>query len=125
MNPNQLIQQLLDAFAEVRYVAIYENGQLTSQQRMAVANSSAADSDTYEELLVNPTLLTLAGQRGNIDCGGLNYLIIRYGHFYQLVKPTATGHISVCLEPDADLNTLPGTIFDHINALVPEQEWTT
>ena len=41
----------------------------------------------YEELLVNPTLLELTRQRGNIDCGGLEYLVIRYGNFFQLVLP--------------------------------------
>ena len=43
-------------------------------------DASGLESDRYEELLVNPTLLTLATQRGNIDCGGLKYLIVRYGN---------------------------------------------
>ena len=34
---------------------------------------------------MNPTLLTLARQRGGIDCGGLDYLVIAYGSFFQLV----------------------------------------
>jgi hypothetical protein len=62
----------------------------------------AADSDRYEELLVNPTLLTLATQRGNIDCGGLRYLIIGYGHFQQLVIPRPAGHVSIAFELGAN-----------------------
>jgi len=46
----------------------------------------------------NPALLTLATQRGNIDCGGLRYLIIGYGHFHQLVVPGAGRHGSIAFE---------------------------
>ena len=61
-------------------------------------------SDFYEELLVNPALLTLARQRGDLDCGGLRHLVIAYGNFNQVVLPLpdGTGHLSVCLERDAD-----------------------
>ncbi len=69
-------------------------------------DSSSPESDRYEELLVNPTLLTLAGRRGDIDCGGLDYLLIRYGNFFQLVVPTESGHVSVALDPDADVEDL-------------------
>ncbi|HEX6048536.1 MAG TPA: hypothetical protein VFZ21_04685 [Gemmatimonadaceae bacterium] len=34
-------------------------------------------ADRYEELIVNPTLITLTKQRGDIDCGGLEFLVIR------------------------------------------------
>ena len=61
-------------------------------------NASADESDRYEELLVNPTLLTLARQRGEIDCGRLRYLIIRYGNFWALVLPMTRGHLAVGLE---------------------------
>ena len=37
-------------------------------------------------------------QRGNIDCGGLRYLIIGYGRFHRLVVPAAAGHVSVAFE---------------------------
>ena len=32
---------------------------------------------------MNPTLLTLARQRGGIDCGGLDDLVVAYGSFFQ------------------------------------------
>jgi len=80
-----------DIFAlsnDVRYVAIYREGHLETKSKEGTIGASSSDSDRYEELLVNPTLITLATQRGNIDCGGLDYLIIRYGNFFQFVLPT-------------------------------------
>jgi hypothetical protein len=62
----------------IRYVAIYSNNKLISSQRPELENASSSESDKYEELIVNPTLLKLITQRGNIDCGGMNYVIIRY-----------------------------------------------
>lgn len=87
----------------IRYVAIYENGILITSERAGIENSSSSESDKYEELIVNPTLLKLVTQRGNIDCGGAKFIIIRYGSFYQFVMPTKRGHISVGIELDADL----------------------
>src|SRR5215468_466708 len=46
----------------VRYVAFYLKGQLALHERPALANSSAPESDKYEELIVNPVLLTLVQQ---------------------------------------------------------------
>jgi hypothetical protein len=87
---------------EVRYVAFYLNGQLTLHERPGLANSSAPESDKYEELIVNPVLLTLVQQRGNIDCGGVKFVVIRYGNFWQTVWPVKQGHVSVGLEPTAN-----------------------
>ena len=86
----------------IRYVAIYKNGQLEQKAKSDTVGASRSESDRYEELLVNPTLLKLASQRGNIDCGGLDYVLVRYGNFYQFVLPQGWGHVSVCIEADAD-----------------------
>ena len=94
-----------DIFAlsnDVRYVAIYREGHFETKSKEGTIGASSSDSDRYEELLVNPTLITLATQRGNIDCGGLDYLIIRYGNFFQFVLPTTWGHISICIDKNAD-----------------------
>lgn len=88
---------------DIRYVAIYANDRLISSQREGIENTSSSESDKYEELIVNPTLLKLVTQRGNIDCGGAEYVIIRYGSFYEFVMPTKNGHISVGIELDSDL----------------------
>ncbi len=79
-----------------------EGDSLVSEQRDHTQNTSSSESDRYEELIVNPTLLKLATQRGNIDCGGLKFLLIRYGNFYQWVSSFNTGHISICIDSNAD-----------------------
>lgn len=82
----------------VRYVARGRGREVELRQRPGLTGASSSESDRYEELLVNPTLLTLARQRGEIDCGGLDYLIVAYGSFFQLVVPVASGHVSVAIE---------------------------
>ena len=86
----------------IRYLAVYENKILNTWDRPGIENASSSESDKYEELIVNPTLLKLLTQRGNIDCGGLDYVLIRYGVFYALVFPLENGHITIGIEPDAD-----------------------
>ena len=97
-----MINKIFSLSQNVRYVAIYRDGKLETMSKEGITSASGSESDRYEELLVNPTLLTLAAQRGNIDCGGLEYLIIRYGNFFQFVLPTSWGHVSVCIEQKAD-----------------------
>ena len=88
---------------DIRYVAIYANDQLISSERPGITNTSSSESDKYEELIVNPTLLKLVTQRGNIDCGGAEYVIIRYGSFYEFVMPMENGHVSVGMELNSDV----------------------
>jgi hypothetical protein len=44
---------------------------------------------------------TLTTQRGDIDAGGLRYVLVRYGNFFQLVLPVPGGHVSIALESQA------------------------
>ena len=97
-----MIESIFKLSDSIRYVAIYKNGQLESKSKSNTLDASSLESDRYEELLVNPTLIKLASQRGNIDCGGLDYLLVRYGNFFQFVFPVSTGHVSVCIEGNAD-----------------------
>lgn len=115
-NTNQIIDDLFNFLLEIRYVAIYQNDELTFKQRKQTSDSSSSDTDKYEELLVNPTLLTIARQRGNIDCGGLKFIIVGYGNFYQLVKEIKNGHISICLEKNVDLTIVPEKIFEFLKS---------
>jgi hypothetical protein len=94
--------ELFSRHAAVWYVAVLDGPELTLRERPGLADASSADSDRYEELLVNPTLLTLTSRRGEIDCGGLDYVIVGYGNFQQLVVPTPAGHVSVAVEHGAD-----------------------
>jgi hypothetical protein len=104
-----LIAEIFSLSAHIRYVAVYVNGQLTSKQKDS-ADSSSSESDKYEELLVNPALLTLARQRGDIDCGGLRYLVVAYGNFFQFVSEIPGGHISVCFGKEADMTVMSTTL---------------
>lgn len=115
-NTNQIIDDLFNFLLEIRYVAIYQNAELTFKQRKQTSDSSSSETDKYEELLVNPTLLTIARQRGNIDCGGLRFIILGYGNFYQLVKEIKNGHISICLEKNVDLTIVPEKIFEFLKS---------
>ena len=95
----------------VRYVALYRSGTLTSRQRDGeLAGASGSESDRYEELFVNPTLLTLARQRGNLDCGGARFVLVGYGNFHQLVVDLPDGHASVCFE-------LGSNPIEHVDAI--------
>jgi hypothetical protein len=94
-----------DVFAisdAIRYVALYKNGVLRTAQRDGIGNASNSESDKYEELFVNPTLLTLAKQRGNVDCGGAKFVVVGYGNFNQLVIDLPNGHLSVCFQHGAN-----------------------
>jgi hypothetical protein len=87
------------------------------RQRPDLRDASSNVSDRFEELLVNPTLLLLAQQRGDIDCGGLRYIIIRYGHFFQVVVPNPQGgHVSVAVEPDSDPVPIAVAVADLLNS---------
>ncbi len=94
----QLSEAVFAVSPAIRYVALGRGQDVQLKERAELAGASSSESDRYEELLVNPTLLTLARQRGEIDCRGLDYLIVAYGSFFQLVLPLADGHLSVAIE---------------------------
>jgi hypothetical protein len=102
LTTQQLMESLFNLSSDIRYVALRIGDDLDMQQRQGIRESSSSESDRYEELLVNPTLLTLASERGRIDCGGLEFIVIRYGKFFQLVHPVKDGHISIAIEPGGD-----------------------
>jgi hypothetical protein len=99
---DELAQAIFDLGPFVRYVAFGEGQEVSTRERDGLQDTSDSTSDRFEELLVNPTLLTLARQRGELDCGGLRFVVVGYGNFNQLVLPTTAGHVSVALEKDAD-----------------------
>jgi len=97
-----LVERLFAVSPAIRYVAVRHGRELVLRQREGLGGASSSESDRYEELLVNPTLLTLARERGEIDCGGLRFLVVGYGNFHQLVVPISGGHVSIAFELDAD-----------------------
>lgn len=96
------LEALFAESRDIRYVATNFGGEVRMSSRPGLADASSAESDLYEELLVNPALLNLAENRGRIDCGGLQFLLLRYGSFFQLVQPVRGGHVSVAVEPSGD-----------------------
>ena len=112
----QFIDKLFAISPGIRYAAIYRANELEIMQRPDLQNASSLESDKYEELIVNPTLLTLLKQRGQIDCGGMEYVLVRYGHFFQLVHPIAGGHLSVAIAP----GTQPLDLLDKIRQVFLE-----
>jgi hypothetical protein len=120
LSHDTIIERCLALSPEVRYVAVYRDDFLRYRERPGLTRATAGESDRYEELLVNPTVLTLLQQRGNIDCGGLRYVVIRYGNFFQSVFPIARGYVSVALEPTAHLprllNMLEATLSESLGA---------
>jgi hypothetical protein len=93
-----MLDALFAVSPAIRYVAVGRGQDVQLRERPDLADASSSESDRYEELLVNPALITLARQRGEIDCGGLDYLIVAYGSFFQLVLPVDGGHVSVAIE---------------------------
>ena len=111
------IDQVFAASPDIRYVALYRNGALESRQRPGLEHASASESDKYEELIVNPTLLKCATQRGNIDCGGCRALVVAYGSFLELVVPIRGGHLSVGFENGSN----PLAYIDQLAGMFDEQ----
>jgi hypothetical protein len=110
----KLINEAFEISGDIRYIAVYDNDGLFMKQRSDINNVSSNESDKYEELLVNPVLLKLASQRGNIDCGGLEYFIIRYGSFFVLLIPCRNGHLNIGIEPDKN----PFSFIEPLNTLL-------
>jgi len=121
MSPSHddIVQTVFQLGPHVRYVAFGQGQAISTAQREDVRAPSDSSSDFYEELLVNPALLTLTRQRGDLDCGGLRHLVIAYGNFNQVVLPLpdGTGHLSVCLERDADANAVAAQLREILMSL--------
>ena len=100
----RLIEACFAASPEVRYVAAYLDGQVGLRSRADVQLLGSNESDQYEELIVNPTLIKLLTQRGNIDCGGFRHAVATYGLFHAFIYPVASGHVTVSFELHAKLD---------------------
>ncbi len=87
-------------------MAVEQQGKVLSIAKESVDHASSTESDKSKELFVNPGILTLAHQRGELDCGGTKYVLIRYGNFFQYVRRWREGHISICIQPDSDVSKL-------------------
>jgi len=112
-----IINSIFNLSPEVRYVAFYDGIDLLTESRSDLSSASSSESDKYEEIIVNPTLLKLLTQRGNIDCGGLQYVLLRYGNFYQFIYPLKNGHVSVALELSSSPHELALRLVDMLGTV--------
>ncbi len=103
---NRFVESVFALSKEIRYAALYRNGLLGSIARPELERASSWESDKYEEIIVNPTLLTLLRQRGDIDCGGLRHVVVRYGNFIQYIRPVRGGHLSVAFESGSGIERI-------------------
>jgi hypothetical protein len=81
-------------------------------KRPGIGKPTASESDHYEELLVNLAILALTGKWGNIDCGGLEYVVVRYGNFYQFIVPAGGGQVSIAFGLEANPVAWADTVID-------------
>ena len=61
---SELIEGILAISPAIRYVGVRRGREVVLRQREGLRDPSSSESDRYEELLVNPTLLTLASGGG-------------------------------------------------------------
>jgi hypothetical protein len=97
----------------IRYVAINRDGAI-AEMLQSLPSFNPAETDRMEELLVNPVALELFTRRGNLDLGGVRFLIVRYGLQFQVILPCRGGHLSIGVEADGD----PVAIAERAAALV-------
>lgn len=110
-----IVEDFLTAHPAVRYVAVKQGDDLRMRQKDSdLAGASSAESDTYEEWLTNPVLLQAAGNRGQLGCGGLSYVLVRYGNFWQFVRAVPGGHVSVCIDQASDPVALLPMLFERL-----------
>ncbi len=99
----KLSERLFRLEPRIRYVALNQKGQIQEvQQSPQHPSTNSPESDRIEELIVNPIVLEIAARRGNIDMGGVRYVVIRYGTQYQLLFPYRDGHLSIGVNPEDD-----------------------
>ena len=97
----------------VRYVAVNRGGRIVEmEQNPQFPVVSPAETDKYEELLVNPTIIDLARRRGEMDLGGVVFVVIRYDSIYGLIIPYREGHVSVGIELGADVQAIAEKCLD-------------
>lgn len=116
----RLADRLLDVSESIRSVAVYHDGDLVSRVRAGAPEPWNPESDRFEELLVNPAILTLAEQRGKIDRGGARYALIRYDKFFRLVVPIDRGHVSLCIMPSGQPTMLAGPVLQILDQVTDD-----
>jgi hypothetical protein len=100
----------------IRYVAVNRGGRIVEmEQNTRFPTVSPAETDRVEELIVNPTILDIARRRGAMDLGPVRFVIIRYDSIYGLLLPYREGHVSVGIEPGANIQAIAEKCIDALH----------
>ena len=125
-NAEQLISGIF-ALGGVGYVALCSGQEILLRVAPGLTSTTTEETNFYEELLVNPTLLKLASQRANLDCEGLRYIAIGYGGFVQLIMLLKGGHVSMGVSRKANTGELAtrvqSLLQQHGRAWEPPEPW--
>jgi hypothetical protein len=107
MKHRPLASRLFQLDPGIRYVAVNQRGRIVEMtQNPRLPSNNPPDTDRMEELLVNPAVLDLTRRRGELDLGGIRYVVIRYGPQFQLLFPYRDGHLSLGVELEVDVTAL-------------------
>jgi len=109
-----------DLFAlepRIRYVAVNQKGRIVEMEQSPLHPTlNPHDTDRIEELIVNPIVLEITARRGNLDMGGVRWVMIRYGTQYQLLMPHGEGHLSIGINLEDDPVSIAGAVLAHLAA---------
>jgi hypothetical protein len=111
MMEERLAPRLFAVDPDIRYVAVNQEGRIVEmEQRAEWPSFNPPETDRMEELLVNPVIIELTRRRGDLDLGGIRYVVVRYGMQYQVVFPYEAGHVSVGVGLKADVVSVAGRV---------------
>lgn len=110
MLPEALLDRIFQTSPHVRHAAVRVGMALSTRYRPGLEPAAEREPDRYEDLLLNPALLMLASQRAALDGSGARYLLVRYDADFRFIRATADGHVSVSLDPQANVIGLAGQL---------------
>jgi hypothetical protein len=100
---------------KIRYVAVNQAGTIVEmEQSLRHPATNSQETDRIEELIVNPIVIEITRRRGNLDMGGIRYVVIRYGTQYQLLMPYKEGHLSIGVELQDDPHEIARKVAGHL-----------
>ena len=105
----------------IGYVSLCSGQEVLLRTAPGMVSTTTEETNFYEELLVNPTILKLASQRANLDCEGLRFIGIGYGKFVQLIMLMKDGHVSMGISRKVNI----GELATRVQAVLEEcgQNW--
>ena len=110
-----IARDLLALDESVRYAAVNRGGAIEEMlQSDEHPSFNPPETDRLEELVVNPVGLELFARRGNLDLGGVRFLVVRYGLQFQVILPIPGGHLSIGVDESGD----PVSIAERVLALL-------